>query len=47
MEVKISFNVDIDESNLPLLKRLEHHIEELIDLDSWPEIRTVYDVCVE
>lgn len=46
MEVKISFFVDIDKQDFPKLKRLEHHIEELLDLDSWPEIQTVYDVQV-
>ena len=47
MEVKISFSVDIDKSDLPKLKRLEHHIEELLDFESWPEIQTVYGVKVE
>lgn len=29
------------------LKRLEHHIEELLDLDNWAEIKSVYGVKVK
>ena len=29
------------------LKRLEHHIEELLDLDNWTEIKSVYGVKVK
>ena len=47
MEVTVSFSIDIDKANFPKLKRLEHHIEELLDLASWPEIQTVYGVKVE
>lgn len=46
MELTISFKVDIDKKDAGKLKRLEHHIEELLDLDSWPEIQTVWDVKV-
>ena len=47
MEVKISFKVDVDKNDVSALLRLTHHIEELVDLDSWPEVKKIYDVRVE
>lgn len=48
MDYTISFKVNVKEGTpVELLKRLEHHAEELLDLDSWPEIETVHDFKVE
>lgn len=46
-EIKLTMNLTIDADSLDELKRLEHHIEELLDLDNWPEIKSVYGVEVE
>lgn len=45
--VDITMTVIIDEDNLPKLQRLTHHIEELVDLESWPEIIGVGGVKVK
>ena len=44
MKVTISLSADIDKADFSKLKRLEHHIETLLDLEAWPEIQAVYDV---
>lgn len=46
-ENKLKMNLTIDADSLDELKRLEHHIEGLLDLDNWPEIKSVYGVEVE
>ena len=46
-EIKLTMNLTIDADSLDELKRLEHHIEELLDLDNWTEIKSVYGVEVE
>lgn len=47
MTLKISFKIEAVDNSLMAFKRLENHIEELLDVDSWPEIITVYDVKVK
>ena len=42
ISMKVAFNGDLEE-----LKKLEHHIEYLINLDEYPEIEKVYDVKVK
>ena len=42
MHVKLS--MEIETSNVEALKKLEHHIDYLLDLDNWPEIESVYNV---
>lgn len=46
-EIKLTMNLTIDADSLDELKCLEHHIEGLLDLDNWPEIKSVYGVEVE
>lgn len=46
-EIKLTMNLTIDADSLDELKRLEHHIEGLLDLDNWTEIKSVYGVEVE
>ena len=46
MKVKLSMVLDINGKNLEDIKKLEHHIENLVDLDSWPEIINVSSVKV-
>ena len=42
--VTITFKAEVDDNGVEELKRcVDHHIDRLLDLDSWPEIRTVYD----
>ena len=44
--MKIAFNGSEDEL-LELKKTLDHRIEGLIDVDSWPEIECIYGVETE
>ena len=46
-EYRVSFNLTADANAEDSLKNLEHHAERLLDLDSWPEIKTVYGLKVE
>lgn len=46
-EITLTMNMTIDANSIDKLKRLEHHIEELLDLDSWAEIKSIYGVKVE
>ena len=44
----VTFNVDIDENFKEEFKRIiDHHIDELIDTESFPEIKAIYAACVE
>lgn len=44
-EFELKMIVVIDDDGVPSLRRVITHIDELIDLDSWPEIDEIY--CVE
>lgn len=47
-KVKMTMFFDVpNEDDIEELKRLEHHVEYLLDLDSYPEIESVYGVVVE
>ena len=46
MTVKLEMKIDVDEGSELELKSLEHHIENLVSLDEWPEISCIYDVHV-
>lgn len=46
MEVILIATLDVDKDKVEELKKLEHHIEYLLDLDSHPEIKSVYGVQV-
>ena len=45
--VKVELNLEVrDKQTAENLKRLEHHAEYLLDLDSHPEIKSVFGVKV-
>ena len=44
--VKITMYLNIDETAMDEIKKLEHHAEYLLDLDNHPEIESVYGVTV-
>lgn len=44
MKIKLELIMDLDtdfENGLEAVKELEHHADWLLDLDEWPEIRSV------
>ena len=47
MDVKVQMNLEIEDDFLDEIKKIEHHAEYLLDLESYPEILTVYGVKVE
>lgn len=46
MIVKLDVLMDVDESGIEEIEKLTHHIEYLLDLDSYPEIKSVFNVKV-
>jgi hypothetical protein len=44
---KVTFEMlyEGDEENIK--KVIDHHIDRLIDLDSWPEIKEIYNAQIE
>ncbi|MCM1215938.1 MAG: DUF1653 domain-containing protein [Lachnospiraceae bacterium] len=42
--ITVEMNIDIMGNKDKLLKALNHHIEYLIDLDNWPEIKGIHGV---
>ena len=46
VDCPVSMIVRIKKSDADNLGRIENHIEEFVDLDSWPEIDSIYDVKV-
>lgn len=47
-KVKVVMFFDIpNEEDIEEIKKLEHHADYLLDLDSYPEISSVYGVTVE
>ena len=47
VDCPVTMIVRIKKSDIGNLKRIENHIEEFVDLDSWPEIEYVSDVHVD
>lgn len=47
MKVALVGDDDEIESIVDSLKRIEHHIENFVDVDGWPELDTIWDVRVE
>ena len=43
MIVKFEINLEIDKKDFEKLKKLEHHANWLLDLDSWNEIKSISD----
>lgn len=47
-KLKITMFIEVNnDSDVETVKCLEHHVENLLDLDSWPEIKSVYGVKIE
>lgn len=46
MKVTVIVSMEIDDSAIESVKKIEHHAESLLDLDSWPEIKSVFGVKV-
>lgn len=45
MRLEVKMNMDIDDNaREEVVKMLTHHIEWLMDLDGWKEIKTIYGV---
>ena len=42
--ITVEMNIDVQGNRDKLLKALNHHIEYLIDLDNWPEIKGIHGV---
>lgn len=47
MTVKVTMYFEVEENTLEEIKRLEHHAEYLLNLEEYPEIKSVYGVKVE
>lgn len=45
--ITMTVKVDMSSCNEYQLKQLEHNIEYFVDLDSWPEIKSIENVKVE
>lgn len=46
MKIKVEMYMDIDSTALDSIKKIEHHAEQLLDLENYPEIKSVYGVTV-
>lgn len=42
----VKLDMFMEVTDYDVIKRAENHIEELLDLDAYPEIKTVYGVAV-
>lgn len=40
-------NLEVNEEDIEEIKKLEHHIEYLLNLEEYPEIKNIYNVKVE
>lgn len=47
MEVKFEIRMQIGKDAFSRLMKLEHHAEYLLDLENWPEIKSVYGCKVQ
>lgn len=46
MIAKIEMNIDINDDDFAEIKKIEHHADYLLNLDDYPEIKSVFDVKV-
>ena len=44
--LELKMELEVDENAVEGLKKLEHHIDYLLDLDNFPEIKTVRNVVI-
>ncbi len=41
--IEVNFLMEVEDNAVEKVKKsVDHHIERLIDLESWPEIKSVY-----
>lgn len=46
--IEVNFLMEIEDNAVEEVKKsVDHHIERLIDLESWPEIKSVYHATVK
>lgn len=43
-KVKLSMFMEVDDNSIAEIKKLEHHVDYILDLDNYPEIKSVYGV---
>lgn len=46
-KIVVTMSMDVDDDYTDNLKKLEHHIEHLVDVGNYPEIKSIYDVKVD
>lgn len=46
MIAKIEMNIDINGDDFDEIKKIEHHADYLLNLDDYPEIKSVFNVKV-
>lgn len=46
VNVLMTIFLEVDASKMDKVKQLEHHAEYLLDLDNWPEIKSVQGAVV-
>lgn len=42
MVVNFEIKMEIEDKDFDKIKQLEHHVDRLLDLDNWSEIKSVY-----
>lgn len=45
-KVKVEMYMEVEDNSIEEVKKLEHHMEYLLNLDEYPEIKCVYGVTV-
>lgn len=45
--LKIIMYLDVEENGVEEIKKLEHHVDYILNLDEYPEIKSVHNVKVE
>lgn len=46
-KVKVVMYLEVEENKIEEIKKLEHHVDYLLNLEEYPEIKSVYGVKVE
>lgn len=47
MIIELKAMIEIEDGALETIQKLTHHVDWLMDLDSWPEIKSVSGVTVK
>ena len=45
--LKVIMYLEVEENSIEEIKKLEHHVDYLLNLDEYPEIKSVYGVEVK